>query len=70
MCALFRISEYLLLLSICCMTREKEICLHSIYIYICIALFFFKPYVSILVMLVKLNLFPKYICGNGKIFKI
>lgn len=41
-----------------------------IYIYICIALFFFKPYVSILVMLVKLNLFPKYICGNGKIFTI
>lgn len=38
--------------------------------YICIALFFFKPYFSILVMLVKLNLFPKYICGNGKIFKI
>lgn len=39
-------------------------------IYICIVLFFFKLYVLILVMLVKLNFFFKYICGNGKIFKI
>lgn len=52
------------------MICEKEICLYFIYIYICIVLFFFKLYVLILVMLVKLNLFFRYICGNGKIFKI